>query len=1372
MKRKWTLLVATGFCIALIHGQTPVKEQLPSARYVMFRASDLRQIPASALDSTRWGGDCLLVVKFDRLPGVETRSAMRAAGIYLGDCLSPNTFLAKVPGNLPLSGFGIIETGRIPISQKWTGPLQDQLIIARTSGQFNVDVLPGVFPGLNPAALLSGLQTLGWNARLDQGFIRVELPADQLPTLAALPWVLYLEPWPAPPQWEGNGSRSLHGIQQYNAYRQSGLDGSGVSVLFSEDGSVAHPDLKGRLIDLTGKTESRHAPASVGMAVGNGAIDPLAEGIAPKATPLIRLLEGYDQITGAATYYSKYGVTLTSNSFGDGCGGFYNSFARLLDEVSLSSPKVGHVFSAGNSSIFSCSNTFSWIVQADGRRWGNITGGLKIGKNGLVVGNIDGNGTLDFYSSRGPAADGRIKPDICAFGQGDWTLAPSEGYQYSSGSSAAAPVVAGIAALMYQQSRQMLQTDPDFALIKSLLLNTAKDLGRPGPDFEYGFGAADAFRALTALQNQWYLSGSVAHGQTQTHMLQVPAGVRELKVLLYWHDAPGSPLAAKALVNDLDLEVTDAAGNRVLPLVLSSVSHPDSLLRPAAPGADRLNNAEQVVIPLPLSGTYTIRVKGFELPQSTQSYYLTYYFDRQPLEWVFPAEGTSLVPGETVKLRWEAPKSTSAPLHLEYSPDGGSTWLLIRTAEPGSGTLDWVVPEGQNGRLALRLKQGASMALCDNLSLLTTPNFQLKNQGGEAVEVRWNPVKWATQYDVLLLRDTGWQVVGATRQLAFAIKGVQTGASHWITVRAAIPEIGLTGRRSVAQKYIHQSCAVQARLKINTGAAPSALRWEIRNAKGELLAVGGPYAQQPPFSSVEQELCLPPGCAILKITTDPGKAACCADNPTAYQVFDSQGREVVSGPYSGAGATAVFCLQPASGLGVKIVSSKEISCANGADGALLAVAEGGSGKYTFQWSSGHKTASATGLKTGTYTATVSDGSTTRIVEYFLAEPTPLGLLLNPEEVRCYKGFDGRIQALPEGGTPPYSLQWSTGSVQMAIASLPAGSYRATVTDGKGCIAVSSAEILQPDSLALEIAVLPDGKSLQALATGGTAPYHFAWPGGQAGQVVTGLSPGSYGVTGTDANGCKAFAEAALSGPSLLEYCPLVGVNTQFEWIASVAIGNLRSVSGNNQGYVYFPSLPVNAVGGKPASVLLEGGFKRQVYPENWFIWADLNLDGDFSDPGELLFRLDKTSKAEGTFLWPKVTSKVTTRLRVAMKYNLHTDPCGAFAYGEVEDYPLVLSPEDRLLDMPAPLFPGTLSRKTEDALIYPNPASDLIRVLWTCEEEGMQQLLVTDLYGKQVRTLPVWANRGSNTLEIPVYELPSGVYWVKAGGKTLAFVKK
>lgn len=59
-----------------------------------------------------------------------------------------------------------------------------------------------------------------------------------------------------------------------------------------------------------------------------------------------------------------------------------------------------------------------------------------------------------------------------------------------------------------------------------------------------------------------------------------------------------------------------------------------------------------------------------------------------------------------------------------------------------------------------------------------------------------------------------------------------------------------------------------------------------------------------------------------------------------------------------------------------------------------------------------------------------------LAQYVLEEPAPLALSLSPEAARCYKGSDGRIQTLPEGGTPPYSLAWSTGSVQMAIVFPP------------------------------------------------------------------------------------------------------------------------------------------------------------------------------------------------------------------------------------------------------------------------------------------------------------------------------------------------
>lgn len=69
-----------------------------------------------------------------------------------------------------------------------------------------------------------------------------------------------------------------------------------------------------------------------------------------------------------------------------------------------------HVFSAGNSGNSDCG-------YGAGAGWGNITGGHKMGKNSIAVGNLNQDGVIENSSSRGPASDGRIKPDICANGR-------------------------------------------------------------------------------------------------------------------------------------------------------------------------------------------------------------------------------------------------------------------------------------------------------------------------------------------------------------------------------------------------------------------------------------------------------------------------------------------------------------------------------------------------------------------------------------------------------------------------------------------------------------------------------------------------------------------------------------------------------------------------------------------------------------------------------------------------------------------------------------------------------------------------------------------------------------------------------------------
>ncbi|MBK7697020.1 MAG: S8 family serine peptidase [Saprospiraceae bacterium] len=139
------------------------------------------------------------------------------------------------------------------------------------------------------------------------------------------------------------------------------------------------------------------------------------------------------------------------------------------------------MFSAGNSNNQNCG-------YGAGNQWGNITGGHKIGKNVLTAANVQINGLIDPSSSRGPTKDGRLKPDVASRGNGQLSTQDGNIYQVGGGTSAASPGVAGTAALLYQAYKNFNKgINPPSALIKATLMNTATDIGTPGPDYVFWF---------------------------------------------------------------------------------------------------------------------------------------------------------------------------------------------------------------------------------------------------------------------------------------------------------------------------------------------------------------------------------------------------------------------------------------------------------------------------------------------------------------------------------------------------------------------------------------------------------------------------------------------------------------------------------------------------------------------------------------------------------------------------------------------------------------------------------------------------------------------------------------------------------------------
>ncbi len=273
------------------------------------------------------------------------------------------------------------------------------------------------------------------------------------------------------------------------------------------------------------------------------------------------------------------------------------------------------------------------------------------------------------FSSRGPTDDGRIKPDVVAPGTAiisarshdplagvSWGRY-DEHYVYMGGTSMSTPLTAGAAALVREWlTRFNGVVSPSSALLKAMLINGAVAIS-PGqyghgdtqeipfhhPNNVSGWGRVDlgASLAPTAPRDIWFVDNSagLSTGETANYDLRVGGSTMpgadfravptegisdedppdmggELRISLVWTDYPGSPAAARALVNDLDLEVSASNGQAYYGN--QGLYTGGQCLRAAR--WDTCNNVEGVRIPLASPGVYRVTVYGTNIPEERQPF--------------------------------------------------------------------------------------------------------------------------------------------------------------------------------------------------------------------------------------------------------------------------------------------------------------------------------------------------------------------------------------------------------------------------------------------------------------------------------------------------------------------------------------------------------------------------------------------------------------------------------------------------------------------------------------------------------------------------------------------------------------------------------
>ena len=299
----------------------------------------------------------------------------------------------------------------------------------------------------------------------------------------------------------------------------------------------------------------------------------------------------------------------------------------------------------------------------------------------------------------------------------------------------------------------------------------------------------------------------------------------------------------------------------------------------------------------------------------------------------------------------------------------------------------------------------------------------------------------------------------------------------------------------------------------------------------------------------------------LEITTDVIDIACYGASTGSAQVFPSGGTPPYSYHWSSGHVTDIvnnlsygtYYVDVIDNMGcsisdtVTIIQNNPIindilivpvSCNNGSDGAAYVNSSGGTGQLSNYWSNESTDDFILNQIHGEYWIKVEDAIGCYVTDTFeITQPMPLKIQLNSIDVKCFNGYDGQIISSVNGGTSPYSYDWSFSGNSFSnnpnATNLPALNqpYLLTVTDDNSCENSVFTYINQPESLELEISSLDSAYCLNiptggasVVASGGflntNSNYSFIWSSGENNSFINNKNAGLYYVIVNDDNNCS------------------------------------------------------------------------------------------------------------------------------------------------------------------------------------------------------------------------------------------------------------